>query len=52
MDRQVDAAAEEQAEKMVADEIEKAIAYPASIEEAELLDAAELEEIEFRSQEA
>lgn len=48
MDRELDKKAEELAEKHVADEIEKTIKQPASIEEAELLDAAELEELEYR----
>jgi hypothetical protein len=48
MDRELDKKAGELAEKHVADEIEKAIRQPASIEEAELLDAAELEELEYR----
>lgn len=48
MDRELEKKAEERAEKHVADEIEKAIRQPASIEEAEMLQAAELEEIEYR----
>lgn len=35
------------AEKLVADEIERTIGRAGSIEEQELLEAAELEEIEF-----
>ncbi len=34
-------------EKRVADEIEKAISHPSSIEEEALLEAAEIEELKF-----
>lgn len=50
MDRELEKRAEELAEKHVADEIEKVIKQPASIEEAELLNAAELEELEFHDE--